>query len=132
MSEVADQHWRTLFPPSDFVSAHELKGRDVALTIKSVSKEELAVAGSSKTETKAIIRFVETPKKLVLNKTNATTIARLLGVLTREWVGKRIALFPTTTRLGPDTVECIRVRPKLPPPKRANEPEIEPSHEEAP
>src|SRR5687768_16466816 len=103
--------------PTEYLAAPEFSGSDVALTVKSVSVDELPLAGTSKTEKRPVVRFVETDKKLVLNKTNAKTIAKLLGVQTKDWVGKRIALYPTTTAYGKETVECIRVRDKLPPPK---------------
>jgi hypothetical protein len=109
-------HWRLMFP-TDFLAAPEFKGKDVALTIKAVSVDELPVAGKSTKDKRAVVRFEETPKKLVLNKTNAKTIARLLGNETAAWVGKRVTLYPTTTKFGPDTVDCIRVRDALPPAK---------------
>lgn len=113
MTATAEGHWRLLFP-TDYVAAPELKGKDANVTIKSVSVEELPLAGRSDTERRPVIRFAETPKKLVLNKTNAKVLAKLLGPELREWVGKRITLYPTTTKFGPETVDCIRVRPKLP------------------
>src|SRR5690606_716958 len=96
----------------------EFKGKDVSLTVKSVTVDDLPIAGKSETERRPVMRFAETPKKLVLNKTNAKTIAKLLGVDTATWIGQRITLYPTTTKFGRDTVECIRVRDKLPPQKR--------------
>lgn len=117
MSEPkAGGHYRLMFP-TDYVAAPELQGRDVALTIKSVSIDEMPLAGTTKKEKRPIVQFAETPKKLVLNKTNAKIIAKLLGVQTAEWVGKRVTLYPTTTKFGPETVDCIRVRPMLPPPR---------------
>lgn len=121
MSETQhDDHYRLLFP-TDYIAAPELKGKDVTLTIKSVSLSELPLAGSTKKEKRAVMTFEGTPKKLVLNKTNAKVIAKLLGVHTSAWIGKRIVLYPTTTKFGPDTVDCIRIREKLPPPGRSEE-----------
>lgn len=112
----AGGHYRLMFP-TDYVAAPELQGRDVAVTIKSVSIDEMPLAGTTKKEKRPIVQFEETPKKLVLNKTNAKTLAKLLGVQTMEWIGRRVTLYPTTTKFGPETVDCIRVRDKLPPAK---------------
>jgi hypothetical protein len=106
-------HYKLMYP-SDYVSAADFKGKDVSLTIKHVSVDELPVAGSTKKERRPVVSFGETPKKLVLNKTNAKTIAKLLGVYTSEWIGRRITLYPTMTKFGKEDVECIRVRDRLP------------------
>ena len=120
----AGGHYRLMFP-TDYVAAPELQGRDAAVTIKSVSIDEMPLAGTTKKEKRPIVQFEETPKKLVLNKTNAKIIAKLLGVQTAAWIGKRITLYPTTTKFGPDTVDCIRVRDKLPPPARSKGREVD-------
>ncbi len=114
----AGGHFRLMFP-TDYLAAPEFLGKDVALTIAAVSIDELPLAGKQEKQKRPIIRFAETEKKLVLNKTNARTLAKLLGTQTTDWIGKRIALYPTTTKFGPDTVDCIRVRPQLPPAKVA-------------
>lgn len=103
--------------PTEYVAAAELKGRDVTLTIARVQVDELQRKGSSAKERKPIIYFTETKKKLVLNKTNAKTIAALYGGEVSAWAGKRITLFPTTDKFGRETVDCIRIRPKAPPAK---------------
>ncbi len=117
MSEPkAGGHYRLMYP-TEYIAAPELQGRDVALTIKGVSIDEMPLAGKSEKQKRPIVRFVETDKKLVLNKTNAKIVAKLFGPQTAEWVGKRVALYPTTTKFGPETVDCIRVRDKVPPAK---------------
>jgi len=98
-----------LLHPSDYVSAVELKGRDVTVTVKDVIREDLRMQGG-KSERKPVVLFVETPKKLVLNKTNAAIIADLHGTEAKAWAGKKITLYPTKTRCGSQTVDCIRVR----------------------
>ncbi len=105
----AETHWKLLFP-SEFLAAADLRGRDYALTIASVSVDELPLAGTTKKERRPVLRFKETPKKVVLNKTNAKAIAKTLGNHTVEWVGKKVTLYPTMTKFGGADVECIRVR----------------------
>jgi hypothetical protein len=111
--DVTNTHWRLAFP-TDYLAAADFRGRDVTLQIKSVALEDLPLAGTSKTERRPVVTFAKTPKKLVLNKTNSKTIAKLLGPYMSKWAGKQITLYPTTTEFGRETVECIRVRGKLP------------------
>ena len=63
-------------------------------------------------------------KKLVLNKTNATTVAKLYGPRPSQWAGKRIVLFPTQCEAFGKTTDCIRVRPTAP---NGKKPEAPPS-----
>lgn len=99
----------------NFIGAWDLEGRDVTLTISRVRAEKLTAQGG-RTNRKPCIWFVgrEEGKGFAVNKTNAKTIAGMYGNDTDGWVGKRITLYPTTTSMGSDTVDCIRVRPKIP------------------
>jgi len=100
--------------PKDYVTAPELKGRDATVTIKAIWKERLQRKGKPKDKDDVVMSFEETPKKFVCNRTNADTIVSLYGTEGKEWVGKRITLFPTTTTFGRETVDCIRIRPVVP------------------
>ena len=64
--------------PSDYVSAVELRGQDVTVTMSAVSKEALQMKDGTN-KGKLVIRFERTPKKLVCNKTNADSIAQVHG-----------------------------------------------------
>ena len=99
--------------PTEYLAAEEFGGKDVTLTIRDVKFDDLKLNDGG-TERKPIVYFEKTKKKLVLNKTNATTIAKLHGSEARGWIGKRIALFPTECQAFGNTVDCIRVRSKLP------------------
>jgi len=114
----------SLLFPNAYLSADDFRGADVTMTIARLTVEDLRTNGGS-TEKKPCLYFVEIEdkhkrgrmddnKKLVLNKTNAKTIAAMYGNETDDWVGKRITLYPTTTKFGRDTVDCIRVRPSKP------------------
>ncbi len=108
-------HYKLLFP-KDYLGAHDLiaAGKDVTLTIAGVKMETLTLTGGRKEE-KPVITFEGTEKKLVMNVTNASIIASIYKTPeTDEWIGKRITLYPTTTQFGPDTVECIRIRSRVP------------------
>ena len=114
-------HFRKLHP-SEYLGAHDLNGKDAILTILSVSIETLKTDRGD--EQKPVMRFEETKavaeknrskeQRMVLNKTNAKTIADLHGSEVNDWAGKRITLFPTTCQSFGDTVECVRVRPSIP------------------
>ena len=74
--------------PSRYLKASDLNGKNVAVTIKSAELEEI---GFDK-EQKLVLSFAGTDKLMVLNKTNASTIAKLHGEETDDWSGKRITL----------------------------------------
>lgn len=107
--------------PSEYVGAGDLKGRDVTLTIADVQVADLRLQGGA-SKKKPVVFFTGTPKKLVMNKTNAKIIAALHGAEASLWVGKRITLYPTKTQCGGAQVDCVRVREKLPPPPQRQAP----------
>jgi hypothetical protein len=96
--------------PKRFLSAADLKGKTVRLTIEREYTEELQGADGDK-KLKSILSFAGTDKELVLNVTNFDAICDATGEYdTENWAGKKIELYPTQTRLGGKTVDCIRVR----------------------
>lgn len=108
-------HWKKMMDEKEHLYAFDLDGRDVTLTIESVSAGELTGDQGRKTK-KPIATFKETKKKLALNNTNCKTIVQLYGSNeVNDWAGKRITLFPTTTQFGGETKDCIRIRPVIPP-----------------
>jgi hypothetical protein len=96
--------------PSKYLKAADLQGKDVTLTIETVKGEDLQMTNGTK-EHKYVIAFVGTPKMLVLNKTNAKSIAAALGEKRAvKWAGQRITLFPTECSSFGKIVDCIRVK----------------------
>ena len=116
-------HFRVLYP-SNYLAAHDLNGKDVVLTISNVAIEELKTERGS--ERKPVMYFDELkkkpgePKRLVLNKTNATAIAGMYGSEVNDWAGKRITVYATVVAAFGKTTEAIRVRPVPPAPATAN------------
>lgn len=108
-------HWKSL-TDREFIFAFDLDGRDVTVTIAKVVAGELTSAGGKKTK-KPVVFFEGKAKGLALNASNAKTIATLYGNYVEAWVGKQITMYPTTTQMNGETVECIRLRPKVPPAK---------------
>lgn len=113
----------------EYIGAWDLPpNRDVTVTIERVKAGQLTTQGG-RTAKKPIVYFEKREKGFVLNKTNAKTIAGMYGNDTTKWVGQRIAIYATTTSMGSETVECIRVRPKAPPAsaQKEEEPNAQPS-----
>ena len=92
--------------PSKYIKAADLEGREWSVTVKSSEMETMEQTG----EEKPVLYFVESHRGLVLNATNAITIATKLGDDTDEWHGKTVVLFSATTNFAGRTVPCIRVR----------------------
>lgn len=105
-------HWKALTDRS-YIFAFDLGGKDANVKISKVEAGTLVGDGGRKTK-KPVVYFEGKEKGLALNATNAKTIARLYGNMTEDWIGKWITLFPTTTEMAGDRVDCIRIRPTAP------------------
>jgi predicted YcjX-like family ATPase len=92
--------------PGRFIKAGDLKGRDVTVTISKVHVEELE---GTKKQSKGILSFRESPKELVLNRTNGECIKAMFGRRLTDWTGKRITIYPA--KIESDLADlAIRVR----------------------
>lgn len=98
--------------PSSTLKAADIEDGDLILTVTDVQIE--TVGQGKDAEDKPHVYFQETEKKLVLNKTNAATIAKLYGDDTDDWRGKRIALFATEVEFAGSMTMAIRVRMRAP------------------
>lgn len=107
-------HWKSLMD-REFMYAFDLQGKDVTVTIDRIVGGELTGPGGKKSK-KPLCYFRESKsgKPLALNATNCKAISAMYGNDTDGWIGKRITVYPTTTQMGGDTVDCIRVRPGVP------------------
>lgn len=103
--------YRTFYD-KQHIGAWDLGGREVVVVIEAVKGGK--VGHGEKASKKPIIKFRGKEKTLACNITNAGTIAKLYGNDTREWIGKAITLYPTTTTFGRETVDCVRVKPQFP------------------
>lgn len=99
--------------PTKYVTAADLQGRTITLTIKAVTLEEM-LTHDNKTVSKPVAWFERTMKGLVMNATNARVIANLYGDNTDAWMGKRINIYPTQVRAFGKMTDCIRVREEIP------------------
>ena len=96
--------------PSKYVRAADLKGQVIPVQIGRLELEEV----DSGKPSKPVVYFTGMSKGMVLNKTNATKIASLHGTETNNWVGKYVALYPTTVDYGGQQRDCIRIKNDVP------------------
>ncbi len=93
--------------PSKYLRAADIDdGAAHVHNIHSVTVEEVADGEDHK----PILYFDGVEKGLVLNKTNANTVAGLYGDDTERWVGNPVEMFATETEFQGKRVACIRVR----------------------
>ena len=71
--------------PSPYLAASDFDGQEHTLTINNVTVETLADGTK-----KPAVWFTESDKPLLLNKTNATTIADRYGAETASWSGRPV------------------------------------------
>jgi hypothetical protein len=74
--------------PSKYVKAEDLGGRDVTVTIKTCTLEDIILGE----EPKPVLWFENASKGMVLNVTNARTLTKLYGPDTDAWAGRKIIL----------------------------------------
>ena len=105
-------HWKLLQNP-DYVGAYWLPpGEDVTVTIDYVVREVITGTGG-KHEECTVAHMRDGVKPFILNVTNSKSIAKLYGPFIEDWAGKQITLFASTAKLSGETVECLRIRPKV-------------------
>ena len=105
MNEITG-NWKKNFDYR-FIAAEDFE-TEIKLTIKAVGIDE-AFNGKSKDKV-LVLSFNETEKMMVLNKTNAKTITRLVGTpLVEKWKGLQIKLHPETVSAFGAQVKAIRV-----------------------
>jgi hypothetical protein len=93
--------------------AEDLGGRDVTLTVRSITKEEVRGGASGKaTEKRYTFRFAETPKAYIPGVGVRRAIVAAVGSTDRaKIVGKRLVFYPTTcSAFGEPRCPCIRFR----------------------
>ena len=105
--------------PNKYLKADDLGSKDWTMTISKVTGEDLQQNDGTK-KGAFLVYFSETAdsalknhsdeKRLVLNKTNAKSIAKQHGNDTDNWIGKKIVVYATTCKAFGSDVDCIRVR----------------------
>lgn len=109
--ETKKTHWKQLVNPL-YIGAYMVQS-DLTVKITSVGRE--IVKGESGKSEECTVAHLEGTKPFIVNRTNAKTISKLYGSpFIEDWVGKYITLFPTTTKVAGESVECLRIRPTVP------------------
>lgn len=95
------------------LGSHNLnQGEELVLQISCVSVQQIKNQ-NGKNESVPVIQF-QNASPMVLNITNAKTIAALYGELHENWVGKHIQLFSAEIKVKGEKMTALRVRPKMP------------------
>lgn len=93
-----------------FMAGDMLGQSTIALTIADVTMESMS-GGSGKggAQTKPCLRFRERSKLMVLNKTNAKTLAGVLGPETENWKGARVTIAAPVVDAFGKSVRSLRI-----------------------
>lgn len=92
--------------PSKYLSAADLQGKEPTVTITQLTMEKMTDG-----QNKPCIFVNNRPKGIILNKTNAMSIASMYGKHTDGWIGKKIKLVKVWTDFQGKPVEAIRIVP---------------------
>ena len=96
--------------PSKYLRAADIgEGQSVSVVMSDVKIESITESGNPEDD-KPVLYFEGKQKGLVLNKTNAATIAVAFGNETNGWTRRSIEFFGSTTPFSGRIVPCIRVR----------------------
>ena len=98
------------FPGSNYLKSTDLKGQIVSLKIGNITYETIG------SDQKLVMYFQGKQKGMVLNKTNAQTIAEAYGSDTDNWIGADINVFSMKVDFQGKLVDGLRVKV---PPRRA-------------
>ena len=103
------KHWRN-YTDLNYLRAELFDAKEKkVLTIKDVKMERIK-GDSGKEDTKPVLYFEEDVLPMVANSTNCKTIEAIYGTgLMDEWVGKKIQIIATKTKVAGESVPCIRI-----------------------
>ena len=101
------------FDKSKYLKAADLD-KEKKFRIKSATDEVVGI-GDDK-EHRLVLWFTNDERGLVLNRTNIRTLREAFGDVVDSWIGKVIAVYPTSVDFRGKLVPALRVR--IPPPKQ--------------
>lgn len=106
-------HWKKHFNPN-YLGAYSLDpGEERVLTIVELKDEEVSSADGKK-EVLPVL-YLKGEKPMVLNKTNAKTIAKVVGSnFVEDWPGHKIQIHVATVKAFGEVTQALRVRPVAP------------------
>lgn len=118
---MAKTHWKNL-ANYDYLGAYSLDGKtnNLVLTIDNVTTEKVK-SQNGKEEICIVAYFKEkekdgvTVKPMIFNKTNCTIISNLYNTgFIEDWVGKKVIIYATETKLAREFVPCLRIKNEIP------------------
>ena len=104
--------YRKMFD-SEYIASWDLDD-DTTLTIEKVVAGEVGGHQGNEKQKRPIMYFEGAKKGMVVNKTNAKTVAGLYGNDTEAWIGKKITLYVGECEAFGEVMSCLRVRPVVP------------------
>jgi len=122
---MSKTHWKKLVNP-EYLGVYSLdEGKDMIVTIKAVSRQ--MVKGADGKDQECTVATLDGQKPLIVNRTNAKTIAKVAGSpYIEDWQGVSITVYPLKVKAFGDVVEALRVRAQKPTPPKLEE--ITPTH----
>lgn len=114
MEEQKYEHWRNL-TDCDHLRAELFAPKEKkVLTIKDIKREQLTSQNGA-VEEKPVAYFEEGVLPMVLNVTNCKMIEKLYGTGNiYEWIGKKIQVVATKTKVAGELVPCLRIENVVP------------------
>lgn len=113
--ETKKTHWKTLVNPN-YIGAYCMPtdGSNIILTIKNVVRE-IVVGEAGKKEECTVAYFQEDSKPMILNRTNCKAItAAYKTPYIEEWSGCKVEITVANVKVAGETVEALRILPKVP------------------
>ena len=95
-------------PESKYFRAGDFT-KEIVGTIESVERTEFKNDDGA-TAAKPVLHFQDLPQALVLNKTNFTALSLMFGEDTNDWIGAKVALYPSRVDFKGKTMPTIKVR----------------------
>lgn len=104
-------HWKKLHNPKYLGSYSLLPNQDLILTMD-YAKKETVQGGDGRKDEAMVLYFLDNPKPMIVNATNAKTIQQVVkSAYIEEWKGKKIQLYVTKVSAFGSQVDALRVRP---------------------
>lgn len=109
-----NRHWKN-YLDKNYLGAHNLEeGEEFLLTIEKFEGEEMVQTADGSKSSKQVLYFKEDKPKMILNITNATTIASLYGNHPEDWVGKQIQVYSANVKAFGKQQDALRIRDFIP------------------
>ena len=97
--------------PRKYATGEDLAGKSVTLTISHLRQEKMTPTPGAAPVEKWVVFFKEAQKGIVLSKTLAFQISKVVGSEdTDDWVGKKVVLYPEPVNVAGYTRTAIRAK----------------------